>query len=429
MHNIQTTDINPNFTVISEFMPNISSAALGVFFFHGSRYENKENQGITNMISQMLFKGTLTKTAKEISYIIESAGAVLDNFTTKETSGIYCRYHADQFDLMVDLIGELISQSTFDKQELEREKNVVEQEIAESFEDPHEHVFNLLFEVLLNDHPLSYPITGTVETIRSITRDQLNDYYHNRFLRSKVCISAAGKVNHKELVEKLALKNHILQTTNPIKINKPSTDIERTFLIQNRPDLTQIHVTAASFTIPYSDSHRYELIILNNLLGGTMSSRLFQRIREEEGIVYTISSFVDLYSDIGIMGVYYVTDVNNYERVVKTGTEVVMKLKQDGITNEEFERAINLSKGMLAIGAENPMSRMIRNAKNKLLLGRVIPIEESIVNFDNLKIDDINKLTEEIKPDKYSIAIVGKAKQIEESLAKLTRPGKVIVRN
>ena len=429
MHNIQTTEINPNFTVVSEFMPNIPSAALGVFLSHGSRYENKENQGITNMISQMLFKGTLTKSAKEISYIIESAGAILDSFTTKETSGIYCRYHADQFDLMTDLISEILSQAAFDKQELEREKNVIEQEIAESFEDPHEHVFNLLFEVLFNGHPLSYPITGTVETIRSITRDQLIDYYHNRFLKSKVCISAAGKVNHKELVEKLAFKNHILQTTNLITVIKPSTNTERTFLIQNRPDLTQIHVAVASFTIPYSDSRRYALTILNNILGGTMSSRFFQRLREQEGLAYTISSIIDLYSDIGIFGGYYITDANNYDRAAKVSLEVAMKLKQDGITNEEFERAINFSKGMLAISAENPMSRMIRNAKNELLFGRTIPIEESIADFDNLKIDDINKLTEEIKPDKYSIAIIGKAKQIEESIARLPRPGKVVVRN
>ena len=429
MHNIQTTKINPNFTVVSEFMPNLSSAALGVFLSHGSRYENKENQGITNMISQMLFKGTLTKTAKEISYIIESAGAVLDSFTTKETSGIYCRYHADKFDLMTELISEIISQVTFDEQELEREKNVVEQEIAETFEDPHEHVFNLLFEALFNDHPLSFPITGTVETIRSITRDQLNDYYHNRFLRSKVCISAAGKVNHKELVEKLVLKNQILQTTNPITANKPSTDTEWPFLIQNRPELTQIHVAAATFTIPYSNQHRYGLTVLNNILGGTMSSRLLQRMREKEGIVYTFSSFIDLYSDIGLLGVYYITDADNYGRVTKAGMEVIIKLKQDGITNEEFDCAINFSKGMLVIGAENPTSRMIRNAKNELLLGRVIPIEESIANFDNLKIDDINKLTEDIKPDKYSLAIIGKAEQIVELSAKIAGSGKVVVRN
>lgn len=429
MPDIQTTEINSNFTVTSEFMPNLPSAALGLFFANGSCNENHSNQGITNLIEHMLLNGTKKKSAKDISYLIESNGAVLDSFTTKETSGIYCRYHADKFDIMTDLIEEIMSQSTFDEKELEREKNVIEQEISETLEDPHEHVFNLLFEELFNKHPLSFPITGTIETVRSITKDQLVNYYYNQFLRSKICISAAGKVNHNELVEKLTLKPHISHTANLTVAKTPLTEPERTFLIQNRPDLTQIHVAAASFTIPYSDSRRYGLTVLNNILGGTMSSRFFQQLREQEGLVYTISSFLDLYSDIGLIGGYYITDANNYDHVAKVGMEVGMKLKQDGITDEEFERAINFSKGMLAIGAENPMSRMIRNAKNQLLLGHAIPIEESIANFDRLTKNDVNEMASEIRPDKHSVAIVGKAKPIEESLRKLTRPGKIIVRN
>jgi len=324
---------------------------------------------------------------------------------------------------MTDLIGDLISQSTFDERELEREKNVIEQEIAESLEDPQEMVFNLLFKVLFNDHPIAYPITGKTEIIRSITRDQLIDYYHNHFLKSKVCISAAGKIDHNALVKKLAQNSHLSLTVNPKPINQPPVVSKQTFLIQNRSNLTQIHVAGASATIPYTDPRRYGLTILNNI----MNWRYFDRLREDEGLVYTISTFTDLYSDIGLIGEYFITEVDNYYAAVKAGLELAMKLKSDDITDDEFKRAVNFSKGMLAIGAENPMSRMIRNAKNQLLLGHVISVDEAIANFDQYTKNEVNRMTEEIRPDQHSTAIIGNAKKVEEIMQRLSRPGKIII--
>jgi len=429
MNPIQVTRIGANFSIISEFMPHIPSAALGLFINHGSRNESKENQGICHLIEHMLFKGTKTKSAQDISSLVESAGAVIDGFITKETSGIYCRYPVDKFDLMVHLIGELISQSTFDKTELEREKNIIEAEIKESEDDPHEQVFNLLFEVLFYDHPFAHSIAGKIETVRSITKERLEDYFHNHFLKSKVCISAAGNINHTELVEKLTRKSHILHTMNQPVVLTPPLERERTFLIQERSDLTQIHVAAASFTYGYSDPRRYALIIVNNILGGTMSSRFFQRLREQEGLVYTISSFVDFYSDIGLIGGYYITDANQYDQTARAGLNVAIHLKQDGVTDEEFERSINYSKAMVAINAENPMSRMIRNAQNQIILDKTITVEESIVNYDRLTKEEVNQATEQLRPDKHSVAIIGPAKQVEESMNKLARTGKIIIKN
>lgn len=428
MHNILSTEINPNFTIISENMPHLSSAALGVFFAHGSRYESKKNQGISHLIEHMLFKGTKKKSAKDISIIIESAGAILDGFTSKETCGIYTRYFADNFDVIMDLLSEIVSSSKFDAGDLEKEKNVIEQEITESLEDPREHVFTLLFEILFPEHPLSYPTVGTVRTIQSITRNDLVDYYYNKILPSKVCISAAGKVNHDQVVEKFSKKKYVLYAKAPPVTQSPKIDIARVVIVQNRPDLTQIHVVAAELTFSYKDDRRYGLTVMNNILGGTMSSRLFQRLREKEGLVYTVSSIIDLYSDIGVLGAYYVTDVKNFQRVTTAGLEEAMKLKQSGITQKEFERTINFCKGMSAIGAENPMSRMIRNANNQLLLEKVIPIEESIAAYNRLTIDDINNLTAEIKPTEYSAAIIGQVSQIEPFMKQARGSSSVIVK-
>jgi len=429
MSNIQITKINPNFSVVTDNIPHLASAALGVFLSHGSRYETKENQGITHMIQHMLFKGTKNKSAKDIASLTESAGAVLDGFTSRETSGIYCRYFADSFDLMMDLVGELISQSEFDINELEKEKNIIENEINASLEDPQEQVFLLLYEAMFKEHPLSFLTLGNYESVRSMTREKIVDYYHNNFLRSEVCISAAGKIDHNKLVDRLIASDYLLFIPKPSQLQTPPTKIERTSIVQNRPDLTQVHVCSGQFTHPYKDQRRYGLNVLDYILGGSSSSRLFHRIRELEGLVYLIDSFLELYSDVGIMGAYYVTDINNFERVSIAGLEEVIKLQQYGLTTEELERGVNFCKAMFVIGTEDPMSRMIRNARNMILLGNPISIDEAIAGYERLTMNDINMLVAELKPAEYFSSAVGQAPHIKVVSEVIKMTTKLIVKN
>jgi predicted Zn-dependent peptidase len=375
----------------------------------------------------MLFKGTKDKNTKDISNIAESAGAVIDGFTSKEMSGIYCRYFATNFDLIMDLINDIILHPVFDAQELEKEKDFILQEINSSQDNPQDYVFTLLHEVLFPNHGLSYPITGTADSIKSLTRDIVADYYQEIFLPSKICISAVGKIDHNKLIDSLSIAQEQLLASNQTSTVKPNTDIERTTIFQARKDLTQLHAAAGSFIPSYHDEKKYGLILLNNIWGGTMSSRLFHRVREQEGLVYTIFSFVDFYSDVGIWGAYFVSDVKNQEKIFLCGYEETMNLKKNGITKQELESTRNYSKGSLVLGVEDPMSRMVRNANNDLLLGRVVPIEESLSKYDQITVDMINNLTAEL-PVKYSVANIGSIDQIE-FLKRHGGPQKVIIRN
>ncbi|MEO0082860.1 MAG: pitrilysin family protein [candidate division WOR-3 bacterium] len=430
MANIQVIKINPFFTVVTEEMGYLSSASFGIFFAHGSRYEDKENQGICHLIEHMLFKGTKSKTAQQIAETAESLGALLDGFTSKEFCGIYCRYLADNFDKILDLIGEIISSPRFDESDLEKEKNVIEQEITETLEDPREHVFTLLYEALFPNHPLSFPVAGTVETVRAITKEQLVDYWHNRLLPSKLCVSAAGKINHGKLIERLMSNTHLKFPNKPQDYLKATIQNERTYILQNRQDLSQIHVAAAGLTFSYYDERRYALSVLDNILGGSMSSRFFQRLREKEGLVYTISTFYNLYSDVGLFGDYYITDARNYSKVVKFGIEEVLKLKERGITKDELQRAVNFCKGMLALELENPMSRMMRNARNCLLLDKIISIEEVMSAYDRLTVEDINNITNILDPNVYSIALIGQqVENLKDIKERIGKPIKVIIKD
>lgn len=402
MNNIRVTEINPNFSVVSEVIPNLESAALGVFFSCGSRYENEAERGVNHLIEHLLFKGTHKKGASEIAKFVESKGAIIDGFTTKETSGIYSRYFANNFDDISGLINEIILSSNFNADLLEKEKNIIINEINESRDNPEESVFLLLNQALFDKHPMAFPIDGTLESIANINREQVIEYYQKKFLRSKICVSATGKIDHDKLVDSFSVLDRADIASKPQQSVRPKTNIERLRITEVRKDLSQLYSAAGSFTFSYSDDERYGMILLNNIWGSSMSSRLFNRIREQEGLVYSIFTFIDLYSDIGVIGAFYISDPKNQQRIYECGYEETVKIQQSGITQNDLERAVNYCKSLLVLGNEDPMSRMIRNAKHQLLLNRIVTIKDSIAKFENYDTAAINTLTQQLPLD-YSV--------------------------
>jgi len=405
---IQKTEINPRVTLITEEMPNLHSAAIGFFTGTGSRYENIKEQGITHLLEHMFFKGTKTKSAIDISRIVESLGATIDGFTGKEICGIYFHCLAEKISPLIDLFFEIQSDLNCDEQELEKEKNVILQEITESYENPQEYAYQLFTEIMFPNHPLSYPIAGTPETLKSFHRDDLIQHFQNTIRNAMVCISAAGNVNHQQILDQLARKQlRDVAQGNIISPAHPPHNIERTTIFQPRPDLKQVHTIAGFLTIPLKDKRRYALTIINNIIGGLQSSRGIQRLREQEGLLSTVFTFIDLYSDIGLWCTYHVSDIKNREKSLTIGFEEVIKLKRDGITIDELTRSVNNCKGMLALAAEDPGSRMNRNAQNMLLVGHPVSVEESIAAYDNLTFDYVNSLVDMFEMERYSAAITG----------------------
>lgn len=420
MENIQKTPLNHNIQLITEVLPYLNSAALGIFFYQGARNEDLKSQGITHLIEHMLFKGTKYKNATDISYLVESRGSIIDAFTGKEMTGIYSRFLVDNacFDMMSDLLCEIVQDSVFNEQELEKEKNVIFQEILESQEDPSDCAFSLLFNALFFDHPLSFQIAGTLETVQNFNRDHLMNYYYRNHLNSKICVVAVGNVSHKEGVAKFQNRLANLPITEkPTQLLPTPPQPQYAVSIQPRTDLNQVYCALGTDTFSFQDERKYALSVINTVLGGSLSSRLFQRLREKEGLVYTVSTFGDLFVDIGVWGLYFITDNKNLARVLSIIFEENQKLRKEKLTKKEFELAVNFCKGSLVLGLENPMSRMLRIGKNELLLNKIVSIEESLNRYNQLKLDEVNSLIDEvIKPD-FSAGIVGPIN--EEEIKKL----------
>ncbi|MCX7785856.1 MAG: insulinase family protein [candidate division WOR-3 bacterium] len=410
MENIQKTQINRNIQIITEEVQYLNSASLGIFFYQGSRNEEKDNQGITHLIEHMLLKGTKNKSATDISYLVESRGSIIDAFTSKEITGVYSRFLVDNscFDFMADLLCEIITDSVFDEQELAKEKNVIVQEILESQEDPSDAAFSLLFEALFPQHPLSFQIAGTLNSIQTINRDYLVSYYRNNHLNTKICVVAVGKVAHEENVSKFQSKLTELSAKD-VSHRQCLTPPKSQYAlgIQPRNDLNQVYCVLGNITFSYQDERKYALSVINTALGGSLSSRLFQRLREKEGLVYTISTFGDLYVDIGVWGLYFITDNKNLSRVINIIFEENKKLKKEKLSQKELELAINFCKGNLVLGLENPMSRMMRIGKNELLLNRVVSIKESLDQYTRLSLDEVNDIIDDVININFAGGIVG----------------------
>jgi predicted Zn-dependent peptidase len=408
MTNIKITQINPQVTLITEEIKWVKSVSMGFFIPSGSRYETKANNGVTHLTEHMLFKSTADKTSNDIAMLIESLGATVDGFTSKETTGIYFHFLGEQFDNVFSIFLEILRRASFDSEELEKEKNVVLQEIAQARDDPRDHAYELFTQIMFPNHSLSFPIAGTPETVASITRNDLLNWYQFNRLNTRICFSIAGNIQHTQVLDKFLAMEIPYQGIDYWQVPvKPKHEVERNLIFQTRPEIKQIHTLAGFLTIPYTDNRRYGLTVLNNIIGGTQSSRLYQRLHEQDAILHYIQMFLDLYSDIGIWGGYHISNQKNRETSLRVVFEESAKLKQNGITKDEFDRSINYCKGMLTLAMENPTARMIRNGQKYLYSKTVMTLEESLVMYDRLTLDEIIGLIELFKFEDYSGVIIG----------------------
>jgi predicted Zn-dependent peptidase len=408
---IKKTVLPSGIRIITEKLPYLHSVALGIFFNLGSRDETEKEQGISHLLEHMLFKGTTRRTAKEISVFAESKGTIIDGFTSKENTAVYARFLSEHFSTITELICEILSSPLFAPGELEKEKGVISEEIKSTIEDPEDQMLNLLFSILYEPHPMSFPVTGTFQTLGGFDSVSLRSYYGKNYNKKNALVVGIGEIEHDALCEKIEKdlklgQNPANNSRLPPALKLPSHRIE------HRKELTQVFVSLAKPVFSFPDERRYALSILNTAFGGGLSSRLFQRLREEEGLVYTISSFADLFFDSGVFGVYFITDYKKLEKGIKTVLEEIDKLRRDKFTAEEFDTALNLTKSSILLGLENPSSRMMRMAKNELLLNRVMTIDETINGYNQLDLASVNDLIEVVLPDnRFFMSCVGPLKE------------------
>ncbi len=408
---IQATRVPGGLLVISERLPYLKSVSLGFAFRRGSRDDPPGQEGTAHLIEHMIFKGTERMDARTINVAAESCGAELNAFTDKEATCFYARAPVDKLPEVAGLLVEILGQPAFVEAELQKEKEVVTEEIRSNEEDPESCALNLLLSALYGTSPLGKPVVGTLNSVDRINRQQLHNFYHQNYGANCAVAVAVGAVEHQEVVNYLAGLNRKDCSTT---VRTPASLMPPQILIRTRRELSQVFVCLAKPAFSYADPRRYALSVLNTALGGGVSSRLFQRLREEEGLVYSIGSFVELYEDSGLLGIYFVAEKRKLRRCIAALKDELARLRQEKITPEEFARSLTMTRSALILGGESSINRMMRIARSYLLLGKVTTLEETIDAYNQLKQEEVAQLVDEIlTDDRFFAGVVGPVQEQE----------------
>lgn len=403
----QKTILDNGIKIVTEQIPHVHSIALGIWIITGSRDEDQSQNGVAHFIEHMLFKGTKKRTALEISKEIDSVGGILNALTGKEYTGIYAKVLDKNIDLAFDLLADIFLNSTFDPREIERERDVIIQEIHLSEDTPDEHIQELFSKSYFRDHPLSKPILGNVETVSNLTREKLVSFFHHHHYQpTNVVISATGNLEHNTIVNgfKKSFDKVCEKSTTPFRHSlKPVSS----FSIHTK-ELEQVHLCMGTKGVAQNHPLRYAGYVLNTIVGGGMSSRLFQEIREKKGLAYAVYSYFSSYFDAGVFAVYLGVSKQTAREAVQLVIQELHKCKNNGISDSELKTAKAQIKGNTLLAAENVDSRMTRLAKCEIYFNRFIPIEEIIKNIDSVTPQDIKELAQTIFDKNYlSLSALG----------------------
>ncbi len=380
--------------VVSESIPHYHSVSIGVWIRSGSRQENKNNNGIAHFLEHLMFKGTKKRSAREIARSLESVGGYLNAFTSKEQTCYYAEVLDSQLPRAVDILTDMVCHSLFSPRDIERERQVILDEIDSVEDTPDDLVQDIFMEKLYPENSLGYPILGTKETICSITREQLIDFYENHYISSNIIIAAAGKVEHEKLV-RLCEQKFDLPNSQKIFPTPPVLQTGEGEFLYQRP-INQAHICLGTIGLPYAHANKYELLLLNTLLGFGMSSRLFQNIREKYGLAYSIYSYVDFFQDNGLLAIYLGTDKNKKDRALQLVEKEIQNLKNKIITENELDRLKTQLKGNLVLSLESSSKRMSRLAKMEIYLREYQTVEHVMSEIEKVQRSTLAEIIHQI---------------------------------
>lgn len=394
--------------VVMEDISYVNSVSIGVWVDNGSIKEDKHINGISHFIEHMLFKGTSNRTAKQIAEAIDNIGGQINAFTSKEYTCFYANVIDSHLSIAIDVLADMINNSLFSEEDIEKEKSVVIEEINMYEDSPEDVVYDLLAETMFENTSLSLPILGTVDTLNSITREKLIDYFNKNYTVENLVISVAGNIKFDETLELLEKKFGILKH-NSDKNNNIVDNIEFTQKIRGKHKKTeQLNFCIGMEGIPCGNDDIYSLLILNNIFGGSMSSRLFQKIREEKGLVYSVYSHPSSYKNIGTFTIYAGLNPKQIYNVVNIIKNDIEELKLNLITIDELEKSKEQLKGNYILGLESTSSRMAEIGKSELILGKIYSPREILEKIDKVTLEDVKETIDKIFDyNKFNIAYVG----------------------
>lgn len=392
--------------IVTERIPEFRSCTLGAWISTGSRFESEEDAGLAHFLEHLLFKGTKTRTAYDIAKEMDSIGGQLNAFTEKERTCYYARVLDQHVPIAVDIIFDMLKNSLLDPEEVEREKGVILEEIKMIEDSPDDLAGHRFTRSLWPSHAVGRPIIGYRDSVSGMTSERLREYLRTRYGASNLMVAAAGQVDHEEFVEvvKEKLADYPLGDFEAV-YDSPTTHGQNNVF---QKDCEQVYICYGGRGTHISEPRRYQFLVLDAVLGGSMSSRLFQEIREKRGLAYSVGTYQYTYTDTGLFAVHAGTNADSVEQLLDVTDEILQQVMRDGLTPEELRRSKELLKGNLALGMESTSMRMLRLARGHLNHGRLIPVEEVLREVEQTTHDDVVELAcEYLDPAKFSFTILG----------------------
>jgi len=398
--------------IVTEEIPNVRSAAFGIWVNVGSRDESPNVAGASHFLEHLLFKGTKTRTALDISSSIEAVGGEMNAFTSKEYTCFYARVIDSDLPLAIDVIADLITSSLGRPEDVDAERKVVLEEISMRDDDPSDLVHDLFAETFFGDTPIGRPILGTVESITEMSRNSIFNYYKKRYLPEDIVIAVAGNIKHQKVIDavlKAMARDGFLGDSKSEFRMRPSAKVkrrgERIGLIHRKTE--QAHLFLGVDGVARDDKRRFAMSVLSAALGGGMSSRLFQEIREKRGLAYSVYSYAQQFAGTGSLGFYAGCTPKKATEVISLIREVINDVAVNGLTHEELLRAQGAVKGTLVLSQEDTGSRMSRIGKSELVHGQIQSFDEILGEISKVSSSEIRELAGEFLTKSPTLAIVG----------------------
>lgn len=405
--NVRKTILPNGLTVLSEFIPSVRSVAIGVWLRKGSRHETDADSGITHFVEHMVFKGTDRFSARDIAYAIDGLGGNLDAFTSKETTAFTAKVLDERWPQALDVLGDMVRHPKFAPDDIEREKGVVLEELKMDEDNPDYLLSTIFAGSFWPDHGMGRPVIGNRDTISGFDQDRLRQFFSTAFHARNLLVTAAGNIDHEALADETG-KHFASLNGVPTEVDPPAPTASPATVLHDKPSLEQAHLTLGVNAVSAKDPRRFAGFVLSTLLGGGFSSRLFQKIREEAGLAYSVYSDLAVFADAGCLAVGAGTAVEAVPAVLEFTMREFRDLKERPVPADELRRAKDHLKGSLMLSLESPGSRMANLARQDLYYGRVRSLDEVSEEVESVTAEQVQALANEwFDRPKIALSVLG----------------------
>jgi len=413
VRNIRRQVLPNGLMVITEEMQHIRSVSIGIWIKTGSRDEDPQVNGISHFVEHMVFKGTKHRSAEDIARQVDSIGGNMDAFTAKECICFNVKVLDEHLPIALDVLSDLVLNPTFDAQDLSRERGVILEEIKMDEDNPDYLVHEIFTQNFWKDHPLGKPILGTKDTVKRFDQGPVQNFFAERFIPGNVIVCAAGSLKHGQFVE-LVSKHFDQMKPRKNGFHSQAPKIVPRIIMRNKKSLEQVHLCLGVPSYPLPHEQRFACYVLNTLLGGGMSSRLFQNIRERQGLAYAVFSELNPYRDTGCLSIYAGTSAESARKVVESITREFRQLKDQMVPDEELRRAKDHLKGSLMLGLESTASRMSNLARQEMYFGKFFTLDELVESIEAVTADGVQRIAQTFfDPRQIALTVLGNLEHLK----------------